>query len=205
MVKIPQAVVVHLLGRETKGPVSNMYRASGNAKSHAENSEDDVAEDAPFSPFSDVAVDLECFGGKLASFTQVAQDSEVFENGQAAEASGKVLQMKRRKNRTGEHSERILDALEKKGDQEDNEETDDFYREALDEFKETVAGRPDATIFWENLRKAQRQRIVKFCEKRGLVATEWPHRNAASGKVVVSLDEGPAPRGGDVKGKNRKR
>jgi hypothetical protein len=191
-----------------------MYRASGNGKSHAVDSVDDDAEDAPLSPFSHVVDDLELF---VSFITQVAQGTEVFENGQAAEAFGKVLP-ERREKRVRDHSARkrqgkeIAQAwwtkepcVEEKGDAEDNEKTDYFYQEALDEFKETVAGRPDATIFWENLGKAQRHRIVIFCEERGLVATEWPHKDAASGKVVVSSEAGPAPRGGDVKGKNRKR
>lgn len=178
-----------------------MHRASGNGISWAGDS--DVAEDALSSPFSHVADDLERFGGELASLlTQVAQGSEIFENGQAAEASG---QEKPRKKSGREQRARNERGVEEKGHPEDNEETDDFYQEALDEFMETVAARPDDTICWENLGKAQRHRILIFCKERGLVATQWPHNDAASGRVVVRSEEGPAPRGGDVKEKNRKR
>ena len=192
--------------------MSKMRRTPGNGKSREVDSVDEVADERALSPFfeENLEENLDDFMEELAlalACAQVAEGSEGLENGQVAEGSGKGLEKaliidkkcwEKREQHNGARKERCV---EEKGDAEDDDKADGFYEEALDDFC-SAGSRDDATITWDNLHKAQRHRIVDFCEDRGLVATEWPHTRAARGKVVVSWAR---KKRADVAGKSRKR
>jgi hypothetical protein len=169
----------------------------GNGTSREGESEDEDADYSAFleEPLVEFIERLDETRGRNSHSAQVAPR---LEKRQVANTS--TNRRKKRAPYNGASEERCV---EEKGGADDDDKADGFYQEALDDF--FLAGSRDATITWDNLHKAQRQRIVEFCKDRELVVTEWPHRRAALGSVVVSWAESPRKKRGDVAGQNRKR